>query len=85
MDAALLWPGEERCVMLPSKDGRHQIEYSYRTERGALFECVCKDAEEAHRLCGPYNKPNTKNEQADIGGQRTDHVPAHRRRLAESR
>ena len=49
MDAALLWPGEERCVMLPSKDGRHQIEYSYRTERGALFECVCKDAEEAHR------------------------------------
>lgn len=51
MDAALLWPGEERCVMLPSNDGRHQIEYSYRTERGALFECVCKDAEEAHRLC----------------------------------
>ena len=20
-------------------------------DRGALFECVCKDAEEAHRLC----------------------------------
>ena len=37
--------------MLPSKDGHRQIEYSYRTERGALFECICKDAEEAHRLC----------------------------------
>lgn len=40
MDAALLWPGEERCVILPSKDGRRLVEYSYRTDRGALFECI---------------------------------------------
>ena len=51
MEVSLLLPGEERCVPLPAKDGRAQVEYSYRTERGALFECVCTNAEEAHRLC----------------------------------
>ena len=40
MDAALLWPGEERCVILPSKDARRLVEYSYRTDRGALSECI---------------------------------------------
>ena len=24
---------------------------AFSPKRGALFECVCKDAEEAHRLC----------------------------------
>ena len=51
MEVSLLLPGEERCVPLPPKDGHAQVEYSYRTERGALFECVCTNAEEAHRLC----------------------------------
>ncbi|HJD20376.1 MAG TPA: DUF3873 domain-containing protein [Candidatus Gemmiger faecigallinarum] len=51
MEVALLWPGEERCVTLPNKGGHSQVEYSYRTEHGALFECVCESEEEAHRLC----------------------------------
>ena len=38
MEVAYLLPGEERCVLLPPKDGKTQIAYSYRTEHGDLFE-----------------------------------------------
>ncbi|HIX33630.1 MAG TPA: DUF3873 domain-containing protein [Candidatus Gemmiger avium] len=51
MEVAYLLPGEERCVALPSKNGKKQIAYSYRTEHGDLFECVCQNKEEAEQLC----------------------------------
>lgn len=51
MEIALLLPGEERCIALPKKNGQCQVEYSYRTESGRLFQCISRNAEEAHRLC----------------------------------
>ncbi len=51
MEVALLLPGEERCITLPKKNGQTQVEYSYRTERGCLFQCICQTVEEAHLLC----------------------------------
>ena len=51
MEIGYLLPGQERCTPLPPKDGRSQVAYSFRTEHGALFQCVCRDAEEAHHLC----------------------------------
>lgn len=33
------------------QDGKKQIAYSYRTEHGDLFECVCRDKAEAEQLC----------------------------------
>lgn len=51
MEVGYLLPGEERCVALLSKEGKMQIAYSYRTERGKLFECVCCSKEEAQQLC----------------------------------
>lgn len=51
MEVAYLLPGEERCIPLPPKDGKKQVAYSYRTERGDLFECICRNKDEAEQLC----------------------------------
>ena len=51
MNTDLLFPGEERCIELPQREGAAQIQYQYRTERGSLFSCVCSNLEDAYSRC----------------------------------
>ncbi|MBE5038654.1 DUF3873 family protein [Subdoligranulum sp. DSM 109015] len=52
MEVAYLLPGQERCVpFAANKNGQKRVEYSYRSERGEFFSCVCRSVEEARNLC----------------------------------
>lgn len=52
MEVAYLLPGQERCVpFAANKNGQKRVEYSYRSERGEFFSCVCHSVEEARDLC----------------------------------
>ena len=52
VEVAYLLPGQERCIpFAASKNGQKRVEYSYRTESGALFSCVCRNLDEARTLC----------------------------------
>ena len=52
MEVAYLLPGQERCVPFAAgKNGQRRVEYSYRTQHGELFSCVCHNVEEARTLC----------------------------------
>lgn len=51
MEIVCLLPGQERFVPVRSKSGREMVEYSYCTERGELFQCVCRSKQEAYERC----------------------------------
>ena len=39
------------------KNGQRRVEYSYRTQHGELFSCVCRNVEEARPLLGGRDGP----------------------------
>ena len=52
MEVAYLLPGQERCIpFAASKNGQKRVQYSYRTQGGELFSCVCRSEDEARALC----------------------------------
>ena len=51
MEIAYLLPGQERYTSAPDKGGADRIQYSYRSERGDLFSCVCKTLDDAQERC----------------------------------
>lgn len=51
MEPILLMPGEERCTRFRDDSGAERVRYSYCSMRGNLFSCICRDLDEAQRLC----------------------------------
>jgi hypothetical protein len=51
MDTAFLMPGQERCTPIRNTDGQARIAYSYCSQQGRIFSCVCRSLDEAQSLC----------------------------------
>ena len=51
MEQLFLMPGEERYERFKDGNGVPKVHYSYRSMRGAFFDCESRSLEEAQRLC----------------------------------
>ena len=51
MKQLFLMPGEERYERFKDGNGVPKVHYSYRSMRGAFFDCESRSLEEAQRLC----------------------------------
>ena len=56
MEQLFLMPGEERYERFKDGNGVPKVHYSYRSMRGAFFDCESRSLEEAQRLCRPFRK-----------------------------
>lgn len=51
MEQGFLLPGQERCITAKDAKGAPVIHYTYRSLKGALFDCKTTSLEEAQRRC----------------------------------
>ena len=51
MEQLFLMPGEERYERFKDGNGVPKVHYSYRSMRGAFFDCESRSLGEAQRLC----------------------------------
>lgn len=60
MEQLFLMPGEERYERFKDGNGVPKVHYSYRSMRGAFFDCESRSLEEAQRLCENWPLPFCK-------------------------